>query len=121
MQQTFFLSFSVLPTNTRTMNHTRFAGFWLVLCVLLITLAHVHGKLSVVTIVAMSGISKKVFRLPNVLLSYCIPLQCYYLLGKGGYVFSSVGMFVCLFCLLGTLLKKLSTDCDKILWRGPGW
>ena len=32
----------------------------------------------------------------------------YYLLGKGGYVFGSVGLFVCLsVCLWTTLLKKL--------------
>ena len=24
-------------------------------------------------------------------------------------------------CLLATLLKKLQTDCNEILWRGPGW
>ena len=29
---------------------------------------------------------------------------------------------VCLsVCLLGTLLKKLLTDCNEILWRRPGW
>ena len=29
--------------------------------------------------------------------------------------------FVCLFvCLWTTLLKKLQTDWDEILWRGPG-
>ena len=44
-----------------------------------------------------------------------------YLLGKGGYVFGSVGLFVCLsVCLWTTLLKKLWTDWDEILWRGPG-
>ena len=25
------------------------------------------------------------------------------------------------FCLLATLLKMLSMDCDEILWRGPRW
>ena len=44
-----------------------------------------------------------------------------YLLGKGGYVFGNVGLFVCLFvCLRTILLKKLRTDWDEILWRGPG-
>ena len=44
-----------------------------------------------------------------------------YLLGKGGYVFGSVGLSVCLFvCLWTTLLKKLSTDWYEILWKGPG-
>ena len=72
-------------------------------------------------------------------------------LGKGGYVFGSVGLFVLLsvfglnifyseekdwlwlnvayntamsslsFCLLATLLKLLSMDCDEILWRGRRW
>ena len=40
-----------------------------------------------------------------------------YLLGKGGYVFVSVGLSVSLWT---TLLKKLLTDWDEILWRGPG-
>ena len=43
--------------------------------------------------------------------------RLYYLLGKGGYVFGSVGLSVCLWT---TLLKKLQTDWDEILWRGPG-
>ena len=44
-----------------------------------------------------------------------------YFLGKGGYVFGSVGLFVCLFvCLWTALLKKLWTDWDEILWRDPG-
>ena len=48
-------------------------------------------------------------------------LECaYYLLGKGGYVFGSVGLSVCLSVCLWTLLKKLQTDWDDILWRGPG-
>ena len=39
----------------------------------------------------------------------------------GGYVFGRVGLSVCLFvCLWTTLLKKLWTDWDDILWRGPG-
>ena len=40
-----------------------------------------------------------------------------YLLSKGGYVFGSICLSV---CLLETLLKKLQTDCSEILWRGPG-
>ena len=37
-------------------------------------------------------------------------MMCYYLLGKGGYVFGSVGLSVC-----GQhLLKKLWTDWDEI-------
>ena len=48
------------------------------------------------------------------------PRSCYYLLGKGGYVFGSVGLSVCLFvCLWTILLKKLWTDWDEILWTGP--
>ena len=31
-----------------------------------------------------------------------------------------VCLFVCLFVCLWTLLKKLWTDWDEILWRGPG-
>ena len=39
-------------------------------------------------------------------------------------MFSTV--LVCLFvrlyvCLLATSLKKVLTDCNEILWRGPGW
>ena len=46
----------------------------------------------------------------------------FYLLGKGGYVLAAlVCVFVCLsVCLQTTLLKKLWTDWDEILWRGPG-
>ena len=45
----------------------------------------------------------------------------YYLLGKGGYVFYGVGLFVCLFvCLWTTLLKKLWTDWDEI-FRAESW
>ena len=40
-----------------------------------------------------------------------------YLLGKVGCVFGSVGLSVCLWT---TLLKKLYTDWDEILWRSPG-
>ena len=48
-------------------------------------------------------------------------LEVNYLLGKGGYVFGSVGLSVCLFvCLWTTLLKKLLTDWYEILWKGPG-
>ena len=46
-----------------------------------------------------------------------------YLLGKGGYVFGSVGLFDCLFVCLSVdniTPQKLLTDCDEILWRGPG-
>ena len=49
-------------------------------------------------------------------------------LGQGGMrslsassVFGGVGLFACLFvCLWATLLKKLRTDWDEILRRGPG-
>ena len=49
------------------------------------------------TVVSMAAIVQQIF---------------YYLLGKGGYVFGSVGLSVCLFvclfvCLWTTLLKKL--------------
>ena len=40
-----------------------------------------------------------------------------YYLHHGGYVFGSVGLFV---CLCTRLLKKLWTDFDKICWRGQG-
>ena len=38
----------------------------------------------------------------------------YHLLGKGGYVFSSVGLFVCLsFCLYVCLLATLLKRCEQ--------
>ena len=39
-------------------------------------------------------------------------IWCYYLLSKGGYVFGSVGLFVCLWT---TLLTKLWTDWDDYI------
>ena len=39
-------------------------------------------------------------------------------LGKGGYVFGRVGLFVCLSVCLWTLLKGY--ERIRILWRGPG-
>ena len=39
-------------------------------------------------------------------------------------VFGTVSLSVCLFaCLLVSKItqKKLWTDCDEIIWRGPGW
>ena len=47
---------------------------------------------------------------------YCAHGSHFHLLGKGGYVFGSVGLSV---CLCTTLLKQLWTDWDEILWRGP--
>ena len=46
--------------------------------------------------------------------------QKLYLLDKGGYFYGSIGLSVCLFVCLWTLLKKLSTDWSEILWRAPG-
>ena len=41
------------------------------------------------------------------------------ILGKGGYVFGSIGLFVCLsVCLWTILLKQLRADWDEILWKG---
>ena len=40
-------------------------------------------------------------------------------LGKGGYVYGSVGLFVCLF--VSNIAKKLWTYYDGILWKGPRW
>ena len=42
----------------------------------------------------------------------------YYLLIKGGCVFGSGGLSVCLWT---SLLKTLWTGCNEIFWRGPGW
>ena len=43
-------------------------------------------------------------------------LSVNYLLGKGGYVFGSFGLSVCL--SVENITHKM--DWDEILWRGPG-
>ena len=40
-------------------------------------------------------------------------------LANGGYVFASVCLFDCR--LQTALPNRLQTDCDDILWWGPGW
>ena len=44
-------------------------------------------------------------------------INYYYLLGKGDYVFGSIGLCACLWT---TLLNKLWMDWDEILWKGSG-
>ena len=41
-----------------------------------------------------------------------------YFLGKGGYVFGSLGLFVCL--SVDNITQKVTMDWDDILWRSPG-
>lgn len=43
-------------------------------------------------------------------------IVCY--LRQGGYVFTSVGLFVCLFA---GLLQKFVMDLNEIFWRGGVW
>ena len=42
----------------------------------------------------------------------------FYLLGKGGYVYGSVGSSVCL--SVDNITQKIMNDWDEILQRGPG-